>query len=214
MAEVSILLGAKRVIFAGSIDEYSGAAGRRHEDRELPDPMNSYVAGKIRAHEALERLCRAHNVQNVHCRISSVYGPTKVNVGGSLVQTLWEAHVQGVPAVLGDCATWRDHVYVEDVSEDIRLLLFSDLVGTFNVGFGTPTQVRQLAESLWVAFGETLETLRFGGDTDLAVIKDSPDWYLDVGRMNALAGSRHRYDLGAGSHETSRILKGIDIQIR
>jgi hypothetical protein len=207
MAVVSIMRGARRVVFAGSIDEYGGANGRRHEKCKLPNPMNSYVDGKIRARVALEDLCRAHGVKYVHCRISNVYGPTRVS--DSLVQTLWEAHVQGAPVDLGPCDVWRDHVYVEDVSEAIRLLLHSELVGTFNVGFGKPTQVKQLAESLWVAFGENRETLRFTGDSDVAVVGASPDWYLDLGRMKGVDGWRPQYDLNAGARDTHRVLTHI-----
>jgi len=213
MSEISISLGSRRVIFAGSIDEYSGSAGRRHEDSELPEPMNSYVAGKIQAHGALDKLCKAHKVQYVHCRISSVYGPDKVKVDGSLIHHLWQTHLLGSQVALGPCLVWRDHVYVEDVSEDLQFLTFSDSVGTFNIGFGAPTQVRTLVESLWVAFGEDLKNLRFGTNSDLTNSVDRPDWYLDIGRINALAGTRRRYNLEEGTRETSRLLNGLAGQI-
>ena len=204
MAAVSIMRGARRVVFAGTIDEYGGEKGRRYEKQELPNPINSYVEGKRLARGALEVLCQTNDVEYVHCRISNVYGPTRVS--DSLVQTLWKAHVQGAPVDLGRCDVWRDHVYVEDVSEAIYLLLGSELVGSVNIGFGEPTQVKQLARSLWGAFGEDPEDLRFAEPTDDAKTEPSPSWYLDLERMAGVDGWKPKHDLDSGARDINRRL--------
>lgn len=204
MAAVSIMRGARRIVFAGTIDEYGHEKGRRYEERELPHPINSYVEGKRQARRVLEDLCQTNDVAYVHCRISNVYGPTRVS--NSLVQTLWKAHVQGTPVDLGPCDVWRDHIYVEDVSEAIHLLLGSELAGSVNIGFGEPTQVKQLAGSLWGAFGEDLEDLRFAEPTDDAKTDPSPNWYLDLERMAGADGWTPKHDLDSGARDTNQRL--------
>lgn len=204
VAAASIMRGARRIVFAGTIDEYGHEKGRRYEERELPNPINSYVEGKRQARRVLEDLCQTNDVAYVHCRISNVYGPTRVS--DSLVQTLWKAHVQGTPVNLGPCDVWRDHIYVEDVSKAIQLLLRSELSGSVNIGVGESTQVKQLAESLWRAFGEDLEDLRFAEPTNNAKTEHSPNWYLDLERMAALDGWSPIYDLDSGARDTNRRL--------
>lgn len=204
MAKVSIDRGARKVIFAGSIDEYGNHDGARIETVDLPTAINNYAAGKILVKNELERLCELRDVNYIHCRISNVYGPTQVT--DSLIQILWRAHLDKTKPRLGSCDAWRDHVYVEDVSRAIFALLGSQLRGVFNIGSGMPTQVMELAKILWSSFGESPSDIYFRKKDPSLSQMASPGWALDISLIEQKTGWRPEFDLDSGCRATAKNL--------
>ena len=205
LAKTAIGRGCQRILFAGSIDEYGNQPGQLHEARVLPKPINAYVAGKLIARDGLEMICAQRDSNFVHCRIGNVYGPTPA--AESLTRSLWDASARRLPITLGACDTWRDHSYVEDIARALSSVLNSDIVGTINVGNGEPTQVKELAESLWLAFGGNRESLVFAPAEAQPVESRSDLWYLDTSLIWALTDWRPSFTLDEGARDTARLLR-------
>lgn len=177
-------------------------------DPDLPGPYREdlptratsrYGAAKL----ALERLLLDHAdvIPSVILRLSNVYGPGQRVDRSQGVLAYWlRAAAAGEPLTLiGDPATTRDYVYVDDVV-DCMLRLPSRLRGAggslplvLNIGSGVSTPLAGLLAAVRGVVGGDLAVRRLPPR-----LVDRRDVSIDVGRARTVLGWRPRTSLSDG----------------
>jgi nucleoside-diphosphate-sugar epimerase len=134
------------VLHLGSCAEY-GSAARPFREGLQPLPVSVYGQGKLEESEFFLRLA-GKNVNVVILRPSIVYDSGQT--GDMLVPSILSSLVSGEPLTLREPASFRDFLYVDDLTEAIEVVLNSkSLPGTiYNVGSGLPVTVAEFARRL------------------------------------------------------------------
>jgi nucleoside-diphosphate-sugar epimerase len=153
--------GAERIVTLGSSSEYGTPAGAMSESL-APAPDDLYGVSKLAGGLAARAIARARGIACLHLRLFSVYGPGEAP--SRLVPSVVRAVAAREPLELTGGRQVRDFVYVDDVVEAVLLALFTDRTadGTYNVGTGVETSVRELAELASALAGADPSLLRFG----------------------------------------------------
>jgi nucleoside-diphosphate-sugar epimerase len=180
--------GAERVVTLGSSREYGTGDG-------LPDDL--YGISKLAGGLAAGSIARRSELDCVHLRLFSVYGPGETP--RRLVASLLRAVTARTPLELADGGEVRDFVFVDDVVEATLHALFTPTAtaGTFDVGTGIGTSIRQLARLA----GADAELVRFGRDDD------RPGRYADTRTTAAQLGWHAATTLRAGLSATLDALR-------
>lgn len=142
--------GVKKVVFASSCAVYGHAAPPLSE--EVPvSPLSLYAGTKVEG----ETLCRSYSEKDLPCvalRFFNVYGPGQKRDSdyAAVIPAFIHAANEGKPlTIYGDGTASRDFVSVADVVQAVqRALDFPEPFGVFNVGSGTATTVKELAERI------------------------------------------------------------------
>lgn len=160
-------------------------------------PINYYGISKYSG----ELLCEYYNRNlgaNIKMlRLAQVIGNDK---NGYLISTYLENAAEGKPlSVYGNSVGKRDYVYVRDVCRAIWLALFKyNLCGAFNIGSGTGTTNKELANAIVDGFCSSSE---------IKVLKDKKEdtsvFYLDTAKAEAEIGFVCQYDLTKAFKELS-----------
>ncbi len=116
-------------------------------DEHAPiDPYkNRYVLSKYMAEEACKFYRRWTPIVNV--RFSNLYGPTPLK-RYDLIHVLIRQLLRDGRGEVWSTRPERDFIYVEDAADAIVKLLFTDYIGTLNLGTGAMTPVRRIVELL------------------------------------------------------------------
>jgi dolichol-phosphate mannosyltransferase len=205
LADAAEQVGARAIVTAGSSSEY-GLKDHAPPEHELPEPNSAYAVTKAAATLYGGWIARERQQAITTLRLYSAYGP-------------WEEPRRLVPAVvvygmegrlppLVDPSIARDFVYVEDIVDAFLLAAEHAQPGegaVYNVGSGTQTSLRELAEAARRVFGIADEPA-WGSfpardwDTDV--------WVADPRRIEAELGWRARTSMDDGLRETARWLSG------
>ncbi len=149
--------GVPRVVLASS----SAVYGHRSPARETDplDPRSPYAASKA-AMEAQGRVYRHRGLAVTALRYFNVYGPDPWGAtDGAVVASFLEAVRRGRPLPIeGTGHQGRDFIHVDDVAR-ANLVALTGEPGTYNVGTGTLTSVRGLAERMCALAGVALRVL-------------------------------------------------------
>jgi UDP-glucose 4-epimerase len=176
-------VGARRIVTLGSSSEYGTPVGAMAETM-TPSPDDLYGVSKLAAGLAAQAMGRARGLETTHLRLFSVYGPGEAPE--RLVPSLMRAIAERRPVALTGGRQVRDFVFIDDVVDATLHALFAPAPtgGTFNVGTGVETSVRELAQ---LACGLA------GGDTSL----------LEFGKLPYRVGERFawRADTRLATHE-------------
>jgi UDP-glucose 4-epimerase len=127
-----------RIVYCSSAGVYGDQISTPRREDESVAGTTEYARSKI----AVEGLMAA-DPRCVTVRLANVYGRgmSRHNV---LSDILGQLHLPG-PIRLRDLTPIRDYVAVKDVADAIVEIAFSDISGTFNIGSGRGTSVRELA---------------------------------------------------------------------
>ena len=120
------------------------------EDAEL-SPTSPYGVDKLAVDHYTRLFADLYDLPTVALRYFNVYGPNQPDSGYSgVVSTFLEQALSGSPVTVhGDGTQTRDFVHVDDVVRANVLAAETDDVGrAFNVGSGTETSIRELAETV------------------------------------------------------------------
>lgn len=149
--------GSARVVLLSSGGTvYGTATTPPHGETTPPRPANDYGRAKL----AMEEMLHAHEVPSVVVRIANAYGPGQAAAPGQGVIGHWLRAVRdGSPVtVYGDLSTVRDYVYVDDLVDALmRLGRAADAPPLVNIGSGTPTTLREVAEAVEDVVGRRLD---------------------------------------------------------
>jgi UDP-glucose 4-epimerase len=151
-------LGGARLVFASSAAVYGPSARRLRENDPL-DPDDVYGTSKLTC-ERLLGLARSECEGAVVLRLFNTIGPGDPHP--HLVPRLISELRRGDGRVrVGNLASVRDYVYVDDVARAIVAAVRADVHGltVANVGTGTGRSVGEVVETLGTLVGRPLEVV-------------------------------------------------------
>ena len=148
--------GVRRVVFSSTGGALYGEperlpAGETHPVR----PLSPYGVSKAAAEAYVAAMSQLAGMRYTILRYANVYGPRQDPHGEAGVVAIFAgAMLRGrQPTIFGDGLHERDYVYVDDVAWANLLAMGMDGDGTFNIGTGVGTTVRQVFDALAAATG-------------------------------------------------------------
>jgi UDP-glucose 4-epimerase len=166
-----------KVIVNGSTAEIYGlpeADRPIHEDM-LPRPASNYGASKLAGEYFANVFAARNNVPVVNLRFSVMYGaPDPI---ARAIPNFIKKAVAGEPLEIYGGEELRDYLHVEDAVESIMCALKATASGTYNVGSGKGTSVKDAAEAI-VDLAKSKSTL-----TVLPRQKAASDIVLDIAAL-------------------------------
>ncbi|MDX9995965.1 MAG: NAD-dependent epimerase/dehydratase family protein [Rhodocyclaceae bacterium] len=164
-------------------------------------PRSCHGAGKA----AAEMFLHAHRPERTAIlRPSNIYGPEQpLRSGFGVIRHLLACVAEERTFQLwGDGLQLRDYLYIDDFAEAVqRLAMRRDIAGTFNLGSGTGTSLREL-----VALVEEVSGRRVGIDQRPARAGDVLRIVLDNAALSAATGWHPATSLWTGIERTWRCM--------
>jgi UDP-glucose 4-epimerase len=150
--EACLAKGVKRLVYSSSASVY-GDALREPMDEDHPfNNKNFYGATKICGEAMLRAFHHRYGLDFVGLRYMNVYGPRQDYHGAyiAVIMKMLDAIERGEsPTIMGDGSEAFDFVSVEDCGRANVCAMKADATDAFyNVGTGTRTSLKQLAEML------------------------------------------------------------------
>lgn len=136
--------GGKRVIVAGSANEYDWSYGMCSEKLTPLKSNTVYGACKHLLYEYCSLFCKQYELSLAWPRIFFTYGPFESPV--RLVPYLITKLLNGEKAEVKSGSLYRDYIYVKDIGAILAMLLDSDFEGAINIGTGQPTKLKDIAD--------------------------------------------------------------------
>jgi UDP-glucose 4-epimerase len=161
VVEAAAAAGVRKVIASSSASVYGLATQfPTPEDQHPYDNDTIYGAAKTFNEGLLRSFKAMKGLDYVALRYFNVYGP-RMDVHGVYTEVLirWmERIVAGEPPLIfGDGTQTMDFVFTEDIARANLLAAESDVTGeVFNIGSGTETSLRELADALLRVMGSDL----------------------------------------------------------
>lgn len=193
--------GVRRFIFASSNAPIGRHTPPYHEGL-VPRPLSPYGASKLACEGYCSAFYGSYGLETVVLRFTNVYGPYsshKTSVVAQFIRWLGDGH----PLVIyGDGQQTRDFLYVDDLSQAVRLALETKGIGgeLFQLGSGVETSIETLATML----------LKLGGRADLGLEYALPRPgeivrnYSDLSHIRELLGYSPQVSLSEGLGQTWR----------
>ena len=152
--------GVEKLVFASSASVYGNPMYLPMDENHPLNPITPYCVSKI-ADEYFLRIFGPKGLKYNVLRYFNVYGPRQsVDAFYTSVIINFMKNVQEnkAPVISGDGSQSMDFVNVYDLVEANILAADSDVSGEiFNVGSGTSTTVKELAETIIKLFGKNLK---------------------------------------------------------
>ncbi len=157
-------VGVSRVVFASTGGAIYGEVGdgQRANETWPARPKSPYAASKASFEYYLEVYSQNFGLGYTTLRYANVYGPRQDPHGEAGVVAIFVARLmKKEPVTLfarrdaGDDGCIRDYVYVKDVAAANLLALEGKIAGVYNVGTGTMTTTRMVAEAIGTSLGTT-----------------------------------------------------------
>jgi UDP-glucose 4-epimerase len=157
--EACVKHGIKKLIYSSSASVYGDAVELPMTEDHIYNNKTFYGATKI----AGEHMCRAffhrYGLNYVGLRYMNVYGARQDYKGTyiAVIMKILDRLDQGLPPIVyGDGSQSYDFVYVSDVARSNLCALKSSAVDVcYNVGSGTQTSIKELAELILKATGSS-----------------------------------------------------------
>ena len=186
----------KKFIYASSVSIYG--EGLNHMENEVPHPRSPYSISKLTG----EYYVRRTGITFTILRFSNVYGSGADRVINKFIGMAQE---DIEPIMYGkDDRSLRDYIYVDDVVNAIKLMIFNDHLGTFNVCTGIPTSLMSLWNTICDIYGKKIEPMysepRLG---ELIWNVGCPD------KLQELTGFEPKYSLSEGIRKIKEIEKNV-----
>lgn len=157
--EASRHAGVKRVVFSASSSAYGNATRLPVNESMLPAPLSPYAASKLAGERLMEAYAESYGMSTVSLRYFNIFGPRQRSGSpySGVIPKFVSAAMAGRPLRLhGGGSQSRDFTYVGNAVY-ANLLAGSasvPLAGrTLNIGTGTRTTVREVADRVLTAFG-------------------------------------------------------------
>jgi len=167
-------------------------------------PFLPYAASKLAGEHAVSAFCRTYGMAATIGRAFTLYGPGEnPRVAGGEVSQFLRCHLRGLPIdAAGDVdRKTRDFCHVEDLVQGLLLLAVRGGNGeVYNIGSGTETSLRELADVIAAATGSPTR-LRSDG----RVTEDTYRMVADITRLREL-GYRPRVALLDGVRDLAAAL--------
>lgn len=162
IVEAAADAGARKVVAASSASVYGLAEEFPTGERHHPYANDTiYGAAKTFNEGLLRSFSAMRGLDWVALRYFNVYGP-RMDIHGLYTEVMirWMERIEAgqPPLILGDGAQTMDFVFTEDIARANLLAAASNATGeVFNIGSGTETSLRELAEMLVRVMGRDLQ---------------------------------------------------------
>lgn len=200
-------MGIHRLLFLSSGGTVYGVPARTPIPEDHPlRPINSYGIVKASIEHYITMYARTRGLRPLVVRASNPYGPRQGHSGvQGVVSTFLNRIVAGQPLeIWGDGSVVRDYLHVRDLAEFCARAIGSDLTGTFNVGSGRGTSLRDIIARIETATGTQAKVQFRPGRPE-----DVPCSILDVSRAREALGWQARTELGDGITETLEWIRSV-----
>jgi UDP-glucose 4-epimerase len=164
-------------------------------------PSTPYAINHVAVEQYAGYFERTYGITSVLVRFGNIYGPGDLGRAGQGVIGTWLAcAARGEqPRLVGNPATTRDYLYVDDAAEAVRLLVEQGARGAYNVGSSIATSVEDVLAlvtmAVWVPFEPT-----FGSSEHPTA--HVPRSQLDCSRLRTATGWLPRTPLVEGIERT------------
>jgi len=155
-----------RFVFASSGGAvYGDFDTRANVETFAKDPESPYAIAKLSCEYYLAYYARVHGLETISLRLGNVFGPRQDPNGEAGVVAIFCRRLRdGQPLIVfGDGTQTRDYVYAGDVAEAVMRAVVVELppperidARAFNIGTGTGTTVKRLAEALFEVAGRSV----------------------------------------------------------
>jgi len=150
--EACVKKGVKRLVYSSSASVYGDAVTEPMDEDHPFNNQNFYGATKIAGEAMLRAFHHRYGLDYVGLRYMNVYGPRQDYKGAyiAVIMKMLDAIDNGEsPTILGDGSEAFDFVAVEDCALANVRAMQADVADRFyNVGTGTRTSLKELAEML------------------------------------------------------------------
>jgi len=194
VAREAIAAGVSRLVAASSLAVYP-PSHESHREAEVLGPMDIYGYSKWHAELAVTQAASEHGIPCAMTRIANVYGPMETNP--HVIPRIIEQLKAGDELRLGNLASRRDYIYVEDVAEALASLATVDSpsAGAFNLSTKQAYSVQNLLDQISQLLGRSITVRSLEG---LLRPVDRPMLRADASRLTAAIGWTPRYTLHEG----------------
>ena len=159
LLEAAKQAGGKRLVFFSS----GGAVYGNTDVEEISEetaarPIGSYGIVKLAIENYIRLYTAAKGVDGVVLRTANAYGPRQLHFGvQGLISTLLRNHLAGqTTEIWGDGSVVRDYVYISDIVDFFIAGEKAGLNGTYNVGAGAGSSVKDVVAAVERAVGTAL----------------------------------------------------------
>lgn len=150
--EACVAKGVKRLVYSSSASVYGDAVSEPMGEDHPFNNQNFYGATKIAGEAMLRAFHHRYGLDYVGLRYMNVYGPRQDYRGAyiAVIMKMLDAIDRGEsPTILGDGSEAFDFVAVEDCGlANVRAMQAETSDRFYNVGTGTRTSLKELAEML------------------------------------------------------------------
>lgn len=188
--------GVKKVIFASSASVYGNPIRLPMSEDHPLNPITPYCVSKI-ADEFLLKMFSNQGLKYIALRNFNVYGPrqsTDAYYTSVILSFVKKISNNSSPVILGDGSQSMDFVNIHDVVDANILAMESDVENeVFNVGSGTSTSVRELAETIIELFRSSVKPT-YVEEQKIIVRRRQ----ADITKINRLLGFKPKVEIKDG----------------
>jgi UDP-glucose 4-epimerase len=147
----------RKIIFASTGGAIYGDPEELPVDEDTkPQPGSPYAISKLACENYIRTLGNIYGFEYTVLRYANVYGPRQIAKGeAGVIAIFTERLLQGMPPrIFGNGEHTRDYVFVEDVVEANVLAMSKGNGGTYNIGCGCETNVKEVYDAVSNAFAD------------------------------------------------------------
>ena len=184
----------KKVVYASSSSIYGNSVTMPIQENFEKNPINPYGVTKLDDEKLAEKY-HDLGVSIIGLRYFNVYGIGQTNdYAGVITKFIDQINLNESPIIFGDGTHTRDFISVEDIAKANLLSMESKTEFSFlNIGTGTSTSIKTLAEMMVKLSGKKLE-INYA-DLPLGDVKES---FADVSLAKKLINWNYETSLKSG----------------
>ncbi len=155
-------VGVKRVVLVSSGAVYGDRQQQPLSEDRSPDPRSPYAVSKLAAEHYLHTIGSLWGIETVALRVFNAYGPGQPLPAAHppvVPHFLRQASRRGSLVIHGRGDPTRDFVFIDDVVEALIAAATTGSIDrmVINIGSGTETSIRELAQAVMDAVDETAD---------------------------------------------------------
>lgn len=185
-------IGVKHWIGLGSQAEY-GNLNKRISEEDVCRPTSLYGKAKLISSDISASLCRHYQIEHSWLRLFSVYGPEDNH--DWLIPYLVKTMKRNGAVNVTMAEQYWDYLYIDDMIQALKKLVFSKGIGIVNIGSGKSVQIRTIIERL-----KTI--LKSGSTINYGAVSYQKDQVMfmeaDISRISGLLNWEPEFDIEMG----------------
>jgi UDP-glucose 4-epimerase len=205
MAKYSV----NRIVYISSGGAVYGISSERHKEIDETFPINSYGIVKVAIEKYLFMYAHQYGILPLVVRLSNPYGPYHAKIEQGFINVALRAALCGESVqVWGDGNNRKDYIFADDGIASILDLVEVGAWGQIvNVGSGEEYSLNEILGVI----KETVPnfTWRYSGKRSF----DTPNFSLDINKLNYLTNQRQPIGIRQGIQQTYRWLLDHSIHI-